>query len=384
MSPPVFQGLRNTLECQICRRTVSQSEAQLYCNWRAVFSVCCKNCFSLISPNVHPSPPLPYWQLPIPTPPDYTLRTRSFPPQSMVPGANLVQAAVPAARKTSAAATPKHVQPAQSDSAPGSKRYSLRSHNSKAASCRGNKPQHKNLRCHYCRSQDKTKSYIVCSNYPECRCGFCYECLRDFFETSRSSLSKKWVCPVCCRSCQCQRCKRGLITSLKPTSHASAKSNIAPSNSNSLPCNGKGDKKKDNGERKGREIVKGGVKRFLRPSEELKTSKKSKKGNEISETSLNTIFQFNDEVRNRLTRVNSMSHCPPMVFNSKPTASYFFVDPRAQLHPPFPKPDYNTVPQVSASRQLAGESRMGIVQGNQDEKFLAAVILRDLHKPNAQ
>lgn len=50
------------------------------------------------------------------------------------------------------------------------------------------------------------KEYIVCSNYPKCLCGFCYDCLRDKFGQQIDKPPKKWICLVCQRICRCERC----------------------------------------------------------------------------------------------------------------------------------------------------------------------------------
>lgn len=51
-------------------------------------------------------------------------------------------------------------------------------------------------------------SYIICANYPKCRCGFCYPCLRNSFGLVPGKLAaENWVCVVCKGVCNCQRCK---------------------------------------------------------------------------------------------------------------------------------------------------------------------------------
>ena len=67
-------------------------------------------------------------------------------------------------------------------------------------------PKHKKLRCHYCRSQDMDKDYIICSNYPKCLCGFCHDCLIKVFNFDPNELSCDWNCVVCQRICSCKRC----------------------------------------------------------------------------------------------------------------------------------------------------------------------------------
>ena len=66
--------------------------------------------------------------------------------------------------------------------------------------------QYKKLRCHYCRSQDIDKEYKICTNYPECRCGFCDVCLKNVFNIELAVLPTSWICLVCSKLCKCQRC----------------------------------------------------------------------------------------------------------------------------------------------------------------------------------
>lgn len=84
----------------------------------------------------------------------------------------------------------------------------LRSHNSAESKL---KPTHKKMKCHYCQTKDTSVSYLLCANYPNCRCGFCFSCLMTYFPSSVESnpgkfRSGKWVCIVCQGLCDCQRC----------------------------------------------------------------------------------------------------------------------------------------------------------------------------------
>lgn len=75
------------------------------------------------------------------------------------------------------------------------------------------KAQHSKLRCHFCRSKDVDKTYIICCNYPKCLCGFCHDCLRDHFGINPKRLSTEWHCMVCKGLCKCPRCEEKLNNS---------------------------------------------------------------------------------------------------------------------------------------------------------------------------
>jgi len=54
-------------------------------------------------------------------------------------------------------------------------------------------------------------SYLLCANYPKCRCAFCFTCLATYFpddvdSNPRKMKSQKWECVVCKKICDCQRC----------------------------------------------------------------------------------------------------------------------------------------------------------------------------------
>lgn len=66
--------------------------------------------------------------------------------------------------------------------------------------------QYARMRCHYCRTMTKDRTYIVCSRYPTCRCGFCLNCLKEIFKIELSSLIGDWICLVCHEICNCNRC----------------------------------------------------------------------------------------------------------------------------------------------------------------------------------
>ena len=87
-------------------------------------------------------------------------------------------------------------------------RKALRSNNQPEAKPR---PSHKKMICHYCLTKDTSVSYLLCANYPNCRCGFCFSCLMSYFPSSVDSnpgkfRSEKWECIVCQSLCDCQRC----------------------------------------------------------------------------------------------------------------------------------------------------------------------------------
>jgi len=90
------------------------------------------------------------------------------------------------------------------------RKYQFRSSGGSAHSFTEQKAQHKHIRCHYCRSMDKDKSYIICTNYPDCLCGFCYDCLRETFGIQFKRIKKNWVCLVCHKKCNCRRCQEKL------------------------------------------------------------------------------------------------------------------------------------------------------------------------------
>jgi len=68
------------------------------------------------------------------------------------------------------------------------------------------KKQYKKVRCHYCRSNYKDRAYIICSCYPVCLCGFCFNCLKEVFKIDVKDISKDWICFVCKGVCKCNRC----------------------------------------------------------------------------------------------------------------------------------------------------------------------------------
>jgi hypothetical protein len=73
-------------------------------------------------------------------------------------------------------------------------------------------PKHHKLICHICRTEDTSLSYLICSNYPECRCGFCFPCLQTHFNFAPTNDLGKfgahpWVCFVCQGRCCCARCQ---------------------------------------------------------------------------------------------------------------------------------------------------------------------------------
>jgi hypothetical protein len=85
------------------------------------------------------------------------------------------------------------------------------------------KTEYKKMRCHFCRSKDTNRSYIVCRNYPQCRCGFCLLCLETHFPASIHELVsegnlKAWACVVCQGLCHCTRCQ-GLQHDSLPLHH---------------------------------------------------------------------------------------------------------------------------------------------------------------------
>jgi hypothetical protein len=78
------------------------------------------------------------------------------------------------------------------------------------------KEEYDKMKCHYCKSRDIVRGYILCSNYPRCRCAFCDDCLRDVFRTDANTLKRTWECMVCKNICNCKKCdeKRLLRTQL--------------------------------------------------------------------------------------------------------------------------------------------------------------------------
>lgn len=61
--------------------------------------------------------------------------------------------------------------------------------------------------CHYCYSRDKSRDYIFCSAYPQCKQVFCGYCLKNFFESEQENLSEDWECFVCRKICHCEGCR---------------------------------------------------------------------------------------------------------------------------------------------------------------------------------
>lgn len=85
------------------------------------------------------------------------------------------------------------------------KEYALRER--KGVSTLGTKQrQYARIRCHYCRTMNKDRAYIVCSRYPTCRCGFCFNCLKEIFKIELNSLTEDWICLTCREICNCNRC----------------------------------------------------------------------------------------------------------------------------------------------------------------------------------
>ncbi len=75
--------------------------------------------------------------------------------------------------------------------------------------------EYSKLRCHYCRSRSTSFSYLICANYPRCKCGFCYPCLRNQFGLSPNKLRlKDWTCVVCQGLCNCVRCQERIEADL--------------------------------------------------------------------------------------------------------------------------------------------------------------------------
>lgn len=101
-----------------------------------------------------------------------------------------------------------HASPSALNMSTRERKYHFRS---TGGSQQSSKAQHKRTRCHYCRSMDKAKSYIICANYPDCLCGFCYDCLRDYFGIQSKRLKRSWVCVVCHKKCNCARCQQKLV-----------------------------------------------------------------------------------------------------------------------------------------------------------------------------
>lgn len=66
--------------------------------------------------------------------------------------------------------------------------------------------EYKKIICHYCRTKDIQKGYTICSNYPECRCGFCDDCLKYVFGIDSSALTRSWICGSCLGVCPCPKC----------------------------------------------------------------------------------------------------------------------------------------------------------------------------------
>eukprot|EP00826_Nyctotherus_ovalis_P035411 TRINITY_DN3040_c0_g3_i1.p1 TRINITY_DN3040_c0_g3~~TRINITY_DN3040_c0_g3_i1.p1 ORF type:complete len:372 (-),score=32.15 TRINITY_DN3040_c0_g3_i1:10-1125(-) len=69
------------------------------------------------------------------------------------------------------------------------------------------KTHYDKIKCHYCRNNDTSRGYTVCSNYPNCRRAFCDDCLRSYFKQDARFLNLNWECVACEDICNCCKCE---------------------------------------------------------------------------------------------------------------------------------------------------------------------------------
>eukprot|EP00826_Nyctotherus_ovalis_P029993 TRINITY_DN2379_c0_g2_i7.p1 TRINITY_DN2379_c0_g2~~TRINITY_DN2379_c0_g2_i7.p1 ORF type:complete len:319 (+),score=26.84 TRINITY_DN2379_c0_g2_i7:805-1761(+) len=241
---------------------------------------------------------------------------------------------------------------------PTNKRYTFRSNNSKIRSYKEKKPQYKKLRCHFCRSQDADKDYVVCGNYPDCRCGFCHDCLRDVFSYDTDQIEKGWTCPVCHSECDCTRCKNRfrVVIPANPKAlvrkgKAHANSMLGPNNGRSNMEKGKGKGEKLNEKNRGREM--GGVKRAREKVMTAQANKEPIPANHESGTvPLSSLYPY----PYALPKVQpaAVSYYPQMVSRPGSVAPYIMMGPGSQLYPSYFSPDYCTILRnpISGQREL--------------------------------
>lgn len=223
------------------------------------------------------------------------------------------------------------------------KKYCLRGKDSKLRNNKDKKPQHKKLRCHYCRTRDIGKKYTVCGNYPNCRCGFCSDCLKNVFGLNAELLTKGWVCIVCHGSCNCQRCKGKFLVKITTTPRLMMENNILPVNSilntgNNVEeekCELRKDDTKLNREK---EAERNEMKRSQRSVNETLTKKKLMEENkEFNHLPLNSHIIYPIKYALPNTDPTSLPYYSPMVPRIAPMTPYFVVNPENQLYQPYLK-----------------------------------------------
>ncbi len=95
--------------------------------------------------------------------------------------------------------------------------------------------QQLDLLCHCCHVQSPSKAnYLLCANYPECKCAFCFSCLKSLFAiVPTKPRFDSWVCLVCRGLCNCRPCREKLRQDLNKINTESTASPV-PTQSNTL------------------------------------------------------------------------------------------------------------------------------------------------------
>jgi len=270
---------------------------------------------------------------------------------------------------------PKHITNTQDNTTRSSKRYSLRDKNLKVVDYKDQKPQHKKLRCHHCRSRDIDKTYTVCGAYPDCRCGFCHDCLKDIFNINPKTLKKDWRCLVCEENCFCQRCKDKVRLKNYSNSRVCIGSNRSSVNQTKNLRKGMKDEKEKVGKRKSNTEAESSSRKKIKSEQVVIESSK-----EFSPMVLNPsiIYPFD----NRLARVNQnpISYYQPMVSRPDAVAPYF-MNPGTQFYPSYVSSNYPPFLPSSMSEQ----PNIGHTTQTQQIRPGASTVPNEISKnPNAE
>lgn len=251
---------------------------------------------------------------------------------------------------------------------PTGKRYSFRDSNSRIRSYKEKKPQYKKLRCHFCRSQDIDKDYVVCGNYPDCRCGFCHDCLRDVFSHDAGEIGKGWTCPVCRSECDCARCKNRFRVVIPANPKMLIRSGKAQGSSELNANNGRSSVEKEKGKEemlnernRGGEV--GGAKRGREKVKETQTRKETVPSTHESSTiPLSPLYPYPYALPK--VQSNPVSYYSQMASRTGSIAPYFVVTPNTQLYPSYLNPEYCAILRNPISGQRELEYAMQTVEAD--------------------
>jgi len=258
-----------------------------------------------------------------------------------------------------------------------SKKYSLRSRDSKLGNIKDKKLQHKKLRCHYCRTRDIGKKYTICGSYPNCRCGFCSDCLKNVFELNAELLTKGWVCVVCHGFCNCQRCKTKFLVKINTTPRSGMENNMMDVNSILNIGNRKNNIEEEECELRESEMSinkdkgteRSVMKRPLHSLNEPPTKKKIvEEDKEFNNLPMNPSIIY--PIKYPFPNIDPIFIPPytPMIPKIPPMAPYFVVDAGNQLYQSYLNPSYCTILQnpisIEGVKQGEVRSKEGSGQGN--------------------